>query len=284
MTLVIPNHFLEKEPHNGINADDIFTVSYISKEDNDNIVVRNVMHVMIMLVEGTKHLQYKDTQKVLEAGDIFFLTQGNYFMREVLGKDGKYESIMVCFDDTFVLDFIDKYKVDLDASLQSSVVSFTSIGLLKDLMHSYLQYVHVSFEHKGQIVKLKTEEIFLHLLGEHNIAFCTYLKEVATSSKERLRYILEANLDLLESVDDMCRLTRLSKSELRAKMKSSFSMQPKEWLDSKRLEEAALLLKNSDEPIGAIATTCGYSTLSWFGVQFKKAYGFTPKAYREQNR
>jgi len=284
MTFVIPNHFLDKEPQNVISTDNIFTVSYMSKENNDNIVVRNVMHVMIMLVEGTKHLQYKDTKKVLEAGDIFFLTQGNYFMREVLGKDGKYESIMVCFDDTFVLDFIAKYKVELDTSLQSSVVSFTSSGALKGLMQSYLQYIHASFEHKGEIVKLKTEEIFLHLLDEKKIEFCAYLKEVATSSKERLQYVLEANLDLLTSVDDMCKLTRLSKSELRAKMKSTFSMQPKEWLDSKRLEEATLLLKNSDDTIGSIATTCGYSTLSWFGMQFKKVHGVSPKVYREQNR
>ena len=284
MTFVIPNDFLDREPQNVINADDIFTVSYISKENNDNIVVRNVMHMMIMLVEGTKHLQYKDTKKVLNAGDIFFLTQGNYFMREVLGKHGKYESIMVCFDDTFVLDFIAKYKIDLGISSQSSVVSFTSKGALKGLMNSYLQYIHSSFEHKGEIVKLKTEEIFLHLLDENKMEFFTYLKEVATSSKERLRYILEANLDLLDSVDDMCRLTRLSKSELRAKMKSLFSMQPKEWLDSKRLEKATLMLKNADDTIGSIATTCGYSTLSWFGVQFKKAYGVSPKTYREQNR
>jgi len=284
MTVIVPNYFIDNEPHNVISSDDIFTVSYFSKKNTDNIAVRNVMHVMILLVEGSKHLQYKNTQKTLNAGDIFFLTQGNYFMREVLSHNGNYKSVMVCFDDTFVLDFIFKYKIDLTHSSKSSVVSFSSSAMLKTLMNSYVQYMHTSFEHKSAIVKLKTEEIFLHLLDENKSMFCSYLKEIAGSSKERVRYVLEANLDLIDSVDDMCKLTRLSKNELRSKMKNIFAMQPKEWLDAKRLEEASLLLKNSNDSISSIASTCGYSTLSWFGVQFKKAYGLSPKVYREQNR
>jgi YesN/AraC family two-component response regulator len=41
---------------------------------------------------------------------------------------------------------------------------------------------------------------------------------------------------------------------------------------------------SSNDSIGSIARTCGYSTVSWFGVQFKKAYGLSPKAYRKQNQ
>jgi len=284
MTVIVPNYFIENEPQNVISSDDIFTVTYFSQKNNDNIVVRNIMHVMILLVEGSKHLQYKNREKTLNAGDIFFLIQGNYFMREILSRKGNYESVMVCFDDTFALDFIAKYKVNLENFSSSSVVSFSSSATLKALMNSYVQYTHSSFEHKSAIMKLKTEEIFLHLLDEKRSSFCSYLKEISSSSKERVRYVLEANLDLIDSVDDMCKLTRLSKNELRSKMKSIFSMQPKEWLDTKRLQEASLLLKNSNDSISSIASTCGYSTLSWFGVQFKKAYGLSPKAYREQNR
>ena len=72
MTVIVPNYFIDNEPHNVISSDDIFTVSYFSKKNTDNIAVRNVMHVMILLVEGSKHLQYKNTQKTLNAGDIFF--------------------------------------------------------------------------------------------------------------------------------------------------------------------------------------------------------------------
>jgi len=284
MTVIVPNYFIENEPQNVINSDDMFTVTYFSQKNNDNIAVRNVMHVMILLVEGSKHLQYKNTQKTLNAGDIFLLTQGNYFMREILSHKGKYESVMVCFDDIFVLDFISKYKIDLETALGTSVVSFSSSATLKTLMNSYVQYTQSSFEHKSAIVKLKTEEIFLHLLDEHKSSFCSYLKEILGSSTQRVRYVLEANLDLIDSVDDMCKLTRLSKNELRSKMKSTLNMQPKEWLDAKRLEEATLLLRNTNDSISSIATTCGYSTLSWFGVQFKKAHGVSPKAYRKQNQ
>ena len=82
----------------------------------------------------------------------------------------------------------------------------------------------------------------------------------------------------------MCKVTRLNESQLRIEMQKSFSMSPKTWLDLKRLKYASYLLKNTENSIVSIATTCGYSTASWFGVQFKKQYGLTPKEFRIENQ
>ena len=284
MTFIVPNYFLEEQPHNVISSDSIFTVTYSSKRSNEKIAIRNITHVMILLVEGAKRLKFKEEELKLQEGSIFFLAQGNYFMSEVVSEGGKYEAIMVYFDDKFILDFVKKYEVDLATSHEKRVVTFSSSVVLKLLVDSYPLYLNQVLERKNEIIKLKTEEIFLHLLSEKGEQFRPFLKGIVNSSKDRLKYILEANIDMIESVDDMCKLTRVSREELRKEMKKSFGMQPKAWLDSKRLEQASQLLTNSDETIASIATTCGYSTLSWFGVQFKKAYGVTPKVYREQNR
>ena len=72
MTVIIPNYFLENRPQNVISSDDMFSVTYFSQKNTDNIAVRNVMHMMILLVEGSKHLQYKKIEKTLHTGDIFF--------------------------------------------------------------------------------------------------------------------------------------------------------------------------------------------------------------------
>lgn len=217
-------------------------------------------------------------------GSILLLTQGNYIMSEVLSDEGKYEAIMIYFDDNFVLDFIKNYKIELLRSGKRSFVSFHSDVFLKSLTDSFELYINKSIVNKNEILKLKTQEIFLHLLSEQKEKFFTFLKAVSISSVHRIAYILAANIDMIKSVDDMCKIARVSKAELRKELDKTSSMSPKVWLDTKRLEQASVLLKTTDESLSSIATTCGYSTLSWFGVQFKKKYGLTPKIFREEYR
>jgi AraC-like DNA-binding protein len=278
MTYLVPNYFLEEQPNAVISSDSLFTLTYSSKRNQDKIYIRNTTHVMILLTKGQKRLTTDTEDIMLQEKDILFLTQGNYFMSEVVSSDGIYEALLVYFNDDFIIDFIKKYAITLDECNTNNIVSFSSDKLLKSLLDSYGLYINKNLKHKNEIIKLKTEEIFLHLLSEKRALFCSFLKAIKLSSKDRIRYILEANIDLIKTVDDMCKIARVSKNELRLAMKKSFGLQPKAWLDSKRLEQASVF-----ESIASIATTCGYGTVSWFGVQFKKAYGVTPKAYREQN-
>jgi AraC-like DNA-binding protein len=284
MTYIVPNYFLEEQPNAVISSDSIFTFAYTSKRTQKCIAVRNTTHVMILITGGSKTITSKEHEMTLKVGDIVLLTQGNYYMSEIVGDHGVYEALLVYFEDDFIMNFIAKYKLDVNVEELNNVVDFSSGKLLEALVSSYKLYLNQDLEQQNEIIKLKTEEILLHLLTKDKPLFLSWLKAISLSSKDRVLHILEANLDLIESVEDMCKIARVSKQELRNRVKASSGMQPKAWLDNKRLEQSALLLKNSDESISAIATSCGYSTLSWFGVQFKKAYGVTPKVYREQNQ
>lgn len=283
MTYLVPNYYLEEQPNALISSDSLFSMSYSTKRAQNKIYIRNTTHVMILLKKGEKRLTTDDSKRTLKTGDILFLTQGNYFMSEVLSHDGIYEALLLYFDDEFIMNFLSKYSIELTNTKSQNIVSFSSDKLLQSLIDSFELYIGQNLEHQNAIIKLKTEEIFLHLLSEYREEFYSFLKAIKSSTKDRVKYILEANLDLIESVEDMCKIARVSKSKLRKSLKNSTGLQPKTWLDNKRLEQASLLLKNSNQTISSIATSCGYNTVSWFGIQFKKAYGITPKAYREQN-
>lgn len=284
MTFVVPNYFLQEQPSRVITSDSLFSVTYSSRENNDNIAVRNVTHVMILLTKGIKKLKSYNAEYILGAGDILLLTQGNYFMSEIVSDDGGYEAIMIYFDDDFIAEFVSKYEIDLRGAESKKIATFSSNALLKNLTASYKLYMRENLDKQSEIIKLKTQEILLHLLERDKQNLCDYLYAVSSTAKERIKHILEANLDIIESVEDMCRIARVSKSELRAATQTSFNLKPKAWLDKKRLEQAVTLLKTTDKSISDIATTCGYATTSWFGVQFKKYYLCTPKAYREKLR
>jgi len=283
MTYIVPNYFLEEKPHAVISSDALFTFVYMSRRSKKVISVRNTTHVMILITGGSKVVRSNERELNLKEGDIVLLTQGNYLMSEILGEQGEYNALLVYFNDDFVMNFIAKYKIDLEGEGVNNLITFSSGKLLQPLVSSYKLYINQELEQQNEIIKLKTEEILLHLLTKDKALFVSWLRVISLSSKDRILHILEANLDLIVDIEDMAKLARVSKQELRTKLKESTGMNPKEWLDHKRLEQSALLLKNSDESIGAIARSCGYATASWFGVQFKRVYGVTPKVYREQN-
>ncbi|MFX4155778.1 helix-turn-helix domain-containing protein, partial [Aliarcobacter butzleri] len=78
-----------------------------------------------------------------------------------------------------------------------------------------------------------------------------------------IKYILASTLDVVNSLEATCFLTRQTPSTIRKYFKDEFNTTPKLWINEKRLEKATLLLKTTDETISQNATTCGYSRESW---------------------
>ena len=56
------------------------------------------------------------------------------------------------------------------------------------------------------------------------------------------------------------------------------------YLSRVRMENACLLLAETDEPIASVAAGCGFQTATYFHVCFKKAYGITPSEYRQKRQ
>jgi len=96
------------------------------------------------------------------------------------------------------------------------------------------------------------------------------LEEWAHLAKQA-RYDPEILAGLLDiGPRQLCRYTR----EL-------FNTSPREWLDERRLADAAFLLQTNDL-IKGIAFDLGFKTVSHFSHKFKEHYGVSPKEYKEQ--
>ena len=55
----------------------------------------------------------------------------------------------------------------------------------------------------------------------------------------------------------------------------------KEYLVSIRLAKAKSILLSTNIPITDVALACGYTNLSYFIAEYKKAFGKTPKQVRK---
>ena len=63
--------------------------------------------------------------------------------------------------------------------------------------------------------------------------------------------------------------------------REALGMRPTDYLLSRRLEEAARLIRETDLPLYEIAAKCGFGDPSYFSTVFRKHEGISPAAYRK---
>jgi len=82
---------------------------------------------------------------------------------------------------------------------------------------------------------------------------------------------------------DMADWVGLSPSRFRVWFKQQFGMPPKQFLTRRRMSQAMRLLRETEQPIKAVARHTGYGDLSTFYHAFRKHTGTTPVTYRQRH-
>ncbi|MFD1989548.1 helix-turn-helix transcriptional regulator [Paenibacillus nicotianae] len=91
---------------------------------------------------------------------------------------------------------------------------------------------------------------------------------------------IENNYFMEISLQSLSELVGYNPVYLSNKYSSVLNISPMRHLQKIRMENALLLLKNTDNNISDIATAIGYLTASQFSAIFKKFYNFTPSQFR----
>lgn len=285
MTFVLPNYFIEECPEMLITADSLFCAAYSGHKNQEHLYVRTTMHMIIAIQEGQKLLQSGEETYRLGKSDLLLLPQGNYFMSEVLSPHGLYRATLFFMEDAFLKHLAIKHGlIDPAGSHPPHLHQAKQTPAIQHIFESIALYHQNAPLHKTPLLHLKTEELLLNLLEQDTEDMKCFLQGALASGERRILSILESNLDVLESAADMAKLCRLPANRLRKEILELTGFSPKQWLLSKKLEQAALLLSTTNQPIQQIATSCSFATPSWFASQFKNQYGITPNGYRLQNR
>ena len=100
------------------------------------------------------------------------------------------------------------------------------------------------------------------------------------------RYLLRAK-DLVDSryaeaitVDDLATAAGLSRAHFSRMFTRTFGESPRSYLQTRRLERAAALLRYTDRSVADICAMVGLPSVGSFTTSFARVYGMTPAAYR----
>jgi AraC-like DNA-binding protein len=83
------------------------------------------------------------------------------------------------------------------------------------------------------------------------------------------------------AIVDLAKLSGLGERQFRRQFQQVFEMSPQEFIHKTRVQAGCKLLKQSDLPIAAIATECGYCDQSSFTHYFRRYLGITPLQFRK---
>lgn len=83
------------------------------------------------------------------------------------------------------------------------------------------------------------------------------------------------------TIKELCVYFHCSKSTLINSFESRYHTSVNRYITSYRLEQASVLLRESDATICEIALQCGFSDQGYFSKVFQKEMGMTPTAYRQ---
>ncbi len=281
MKVAVPNYFLQKRPGSIYTVDGV----YIKRAGSSlkTHFVRNTMHGLLVVLEGSKEIGSSQRSIRLEAPSAAFFMQGNYFSSRN-AKD--YRALAIYFDE----GFISKFSAIFDnGRVERKVENMLHIGCGRrsgavaaaETLWRDLDGRTDLFE---ELFESRIETLFWELIALKPKECALFFQKIAAQSGRRFAKTLLDNLDIIDSVADMSKLLRMSPAHFHRRFKEEFGVSAKKWLRSKRLQKAAALLAQGGVSVSDVAAECGYSSPSSFIFAFKNYFGSTPKEFMIKNR
>lgn len=272
---------LSKISTNVINSNYLNLCLYETRKNDEFYEVLFNDYALVFINDGYKIIHTKENDFTINKNEILFFTKGSYLIKDCV-ENNYYNSIIICFKESILIELIYKYKALLNSNFASNehIFKLNSNKLLSSIFTSFLPCF--SYKTNEDILKLKFEELFLALLySKNNQSFLSFLKTIITNFKLSLYQIFSYCEQDFQSVNDMAKISNMSLTTFSKNFKQSFGISPKEWLDNKKFEKAKFLLEFSNKNITEICLEVGFNSPAWFISRYKKRYNKTPKQFQK---
>jgi AraC-like DNA-binding protein len=154
-------------------------------------------------------------------------------------------------------------------------------GVFNDNMTTLLMSCNDKQEGYELAVKANLMWLFYHLYNKGMV------RRKTVEDEEKYSQVLKTALDYIQkhaseslTVGDIAAACGYSEAYMMKLFKRMTGSTCVEYINSYRLKECAEMLLSTNDKILDIAYSFGFNNISYFNLQFKRAYGMTPKEYR----
>lgn len=237
-------------------------------------------NTLIYILEGDKIFRSEKSEFKVKKGDLLFVRKGYYLYSE--STNVGYKSLVFFIDSSIIKEFVNQNTniINVDPALHSPswVLKIASDESFEKFVESVLPYFKADTQYLEQFLRLKAQELLLHLLNIDNEGnFKKFLLENFTGKKIDLDYVLNTFYLKNLTISDLAKISGRSLSAFKREFAEKFGEPPALWIKTKKLEHAHFLLKNRLGNVEEVAEVVGFDSASHFIKSFREKYGKTPK-------
>lgn len=201
----------------------------------------------------------------------------------LLGSIDEFEPIIICFEEAFLKDFLQKHPRAIAANpSKNAFINVAPTMLIDEFIRSLKPYHKDVMELDEAFEALKHEELLLILL-RNQPELANVLFDFGIPEKINLEAFMNRNFTFNVSLQRFSYMTGRSLSAFKRDFKAIFNETPSRWLLQRRLEEAFFLLQKKNRKPSEIYLELGFETLAHFSTSFKKRFGLNPTALIKKN-
>lgn len=278
------DHITKADVYKKFEVDDLLFVEFKCPYNDNKSRIWWHTNFFAFIVSGKTSLKTPGGNYVLNPGDCVFAKKGSVISTSEEHED--FCELLIFVPDQFIKTVVQKYRISFPANAKHSrrkpetVIPLTTDEVLRTYFQSLLNYFSLPDPPPEPLLKLKFEELIVHILynhGETNLK--SYFQELCATAKPSIGEIMEANFSSNLSLDEFARLCSRSLSSFKREFFSLYQTTPGKWLIEKRLEYSRYLLETTKLNIDEVCFESGFENRSHFIRIFKHRYGVTPGRY-----
>lgn len=245
-------------------------------------------HFFAYAMAGEMVLKTLKGEYIFKEGDCIFAKKGSLISARHLVQ-GDFCELRVFLTDDFIKSVVKKHRLVLSGQENSeggdSIIPLAKDEIIDAYFHSLFNHFNQSLPPPDSLLKLKFEELLLHVLSAQQHKPVQYfVYGICQSARPSIPEIMETNFIKNLSISEFACLCGRSLSSFKSDFQKTYHTSPGKWLREKRLDYGRFLLETTDKQVDGVCYDCGFENRSHFSRVFKDKFGLPPGKYKMEHR
>ena len=238
-------------------------------------------------VRGHAAIYTAQDSQTLGARSAVLMRCGQYLTRHLpRSPEGDFEILAVHFHPPIVREVLGQHLREAltpTPAPQRAMLAWQHDALLEAYSQNLLVYLKAAVPLSEELIALKFRELLLLLLqGTDAATLRSFLYHLFDPQQVAFKSVIDTHRLSGLSVPELAALAHLSVSSFKRQFQQLYQCPPGQYFKQQRLQEAAHLLRHTQQSITQIAYAVGYTDPSNFSKAFAVSYQMTPTQYRQQ--
>ena len=272
--------------HQQLTSNDIAIVYYNEHTPVGRNLISFSKCAISFILSGQKELYRGAECTLVTAHEAVLIPDGHAFIAERKLNAQKYSSLVVFFPAELAQKFIVRYTKQNDYQYQYATVEkdaflkFQQTPYITEYLNGLIHLIDKQLVVPPALLLHKLEELFLILVEGFPAQFFEIFKPLATEGNHQLRQIVENNILMNLSLNELAFLANRSLATFKRDFEKEYGISPGKYIREKKLDIARHELTEGSA-LNDIYLQLGYENASNFTAAFKKRFGETPIAARK---